>query len=181
MWWIMPYKQLSEANKGMYRREIEAMKSSKLQKEHEIVKLSFNRERIQGSMSYSIAQQKNIILTAQEMINDFEYDVANKVTYTALGAAITKAEQEIKRLENNIRLREEQVSKGVSVGKDRNEEARKKLRDKIDSKLENDEELSEEENELLSNEDKEFAEDGEDGQPEEEEIGQQESGDKPEA
>ena len=145
----MPYKQLSKSNKEMFLMEIEEWKSAILQKKHELVKMSFNRENIQESLQFSIDNERNKILSAKEMITDHEYNLKNKVSFTELGVLITKAEQEIKRHTKNIQARELQIRQGVLENPTRDEKAREELKKKMEAK--------------------------EDGQPEEEEDGRQEN------
>ena len=173
----MPYKKLSESNKKMFLREIEEMKSQILQKEHEIAKLSFNMKRIEESIPLSIATQKNNIISAQEMINDLQHDLDNKVSFTEMGVLIKKAEMEVIRHTKNIQARKMQIRQGVLENPNRDEKAREKIRKRIEEEGLNDETFDEVTDELA----KTKQEDENNGQPETEEAGQQESSDKPEA
>src|SRR3990167_10242770 len=105
----MPYKPLSKENKEMFLREIEEMNIGILKKNEEIMKLSANRLRISKSITYSIQQQKNAILAAEVAIEELEFDLKNEISFKEMGQKIDQATREIKRLENNIKVRTEQI------------------------------------------------------------------------
>lgn len=126
----MPYKKLEKANKELFEREIKDMKSQVLQKEHEITKLSVNKEGIQKSLLMAIEREKNIILAANANCVDYRYDHDHQVSFSALDVKIDQANHEIKRIKNNVKVREEQIQKGVLVNPTRDEKAREDIKKK---------------------------------------------------
>lgn len=123
----MQRKKLTKEEKEMFSREIEQMRISILEKKHLIAKFIFQQMSIQESLDSAIETEKNKIRSAKALIADYNFDFQNQVTYNAIGQKIKEAEQEINRLENNTKVRKEQIEKGIIV-KSRDEKAREKIK-----------------------------------------------------
>lgn len=132
---IMPYKQLSDGTKKMFKLEIEQIETRILEKKHEIFKCESTRENIQKALEYAIAQQKHAVLAAQERIAELVFDFENNVTFNSLGSKISEARQEIIRLQGNLRVRQDQIQRGIIESPDRNESAGNKFKDKLNVEI----------------------------------------------
>src|SRR3990167_4677680 len=121
----MPYKQLSKDNKEMFMREIEEMGTKVLEKKKENIKLSMNAKEIKNSIRVAIDDQNQKILAAQIEIADLTFDMENNVSLRGLHNKFVQNEEDIKRHENNIKVRQDQIRNGVLENPSRDEKARK--------------------------------------------------------
>lgn len=114
-------RELTQDDIDLLKKEIKTMEAKVLQKEHENIKLRHNFKNIKQALKYSISNQKNIILSAEGILEDLEYDLENNVTLTGTENKIDENKTEITRLENNIKVRNKEI---VNATPDRNEKAR---------------------------------------------------------
>lgn len=114
-------RELTPADIDMLKKEVQTMEAKILQKQHENVKLKHNVKHITQALKYSISQQKNVILSAEGMIEDFEYDMENEVTLKGTENKIDENKAEIDRNENNIKVRNKEIADATP---NRNEKAR---------------------------------------------------------
>ena len=114
-------REITQADIDLLRKEVRQFESQVLQKQHQIVKLNHNRKNIQQALKYSISSQKNIILSAEGLIEDLEYDLENNVTLTGTENKIEEEKTEISRLDNNIKVRNTEIANATP---DRNEKAK---------------------------------------------------------
>ena len=114
-------RELTQADIDLLKKEIRTMEAKVLQKEHENVKLNHNRKNIQQALKYSISNQKNIILSAEGILEDLEYDLENDITLKGTENKIEENKGEISRLEKNIKVRNAEIANATP---DRNERKR---------------------------------------------------------
>ncbi len=121
-------RELTPADIDLLKSEIQTMEAKVLQKQHENVKLRHNEKHISQALKYSISQQKNVILSAEGLIEDMEYDLENDVTLKGTENKIDENKAEISRLEKNIIVRNKEIADATP---DRNEKAKINVRGAI--------------------------------------------------
>ena len=114
-------RELTQADVDMLKAEVQTMEAKISQKEHENIKLMHNQKNISRALKFSISGQKNIILSAEGLLEDLEYDLENEVTLKGTVNMIDENKVEISRLENNIKVRRREIANATP---DRNERAR---------------------------------------------------------
>ena len=121
-----PVRELTPADIELLKKEIQTMEAKILQKEHDNVKLLHNKKNINQALKFAISNQKNVILSAEGVILDLEYDLENEVTLKGTDNKIDENVDEIIRNQKNITVREAEIE--LATASNRDEKARAEVK-----------------------------------------------------